>query len=107
MDMSEMNKEQGLVSEIRKLKRQLAIANSRVKTVKYGLVWMEVPETFDDESENQLPVIEEVKEKSIENKDKKPTHILIEGDNYHALTCLNYTHKEKIDIIYINSSLKI
>lgn len=102
MDMSEMNKEQELVSEIRKLKRQLAIANSRAKTVKYGLVWMEVPENFDDESENQLPVIEEVKEKSIGNKDKKPTHILIEGDNYHALTCLNYTHKEKIDIIYID-----
>lgn len=102
MDMSEMDKEQELVSEIRKLKRQLAIANSRVKTVKYGLVWMEVPETFDDESENQLPVIEEVKEKSIRNKDEKPTHILIEGDNYHALTCLNYTHKEKVDIIYID-----
>jgi adenine-specific DNA-methyltransferase len=27
---------------------------------------------------------------------------LIEGENYHALTCLNYTHKGKIDIIYID-----
>jgi len=40
--------------------------------------------------------------RSIESKDGKPTHILIEGDNYHALTCLNYTHKEKIDVIYID-----
>ncbi len=102
MDMSVINKEQELIHQIKKLKRQLTIANSRVKTAKYGLVWMEVPEAFDDESENQLPVIEEIKEKSIRNKDKKPTHILIEGDNYHALTCLNYTHREKVDIIYID-----
>jgi len=27
---------------------------------------------------------------------------LIEGDNYHALEILNYTHKEKIDVIYID-----
>jgi adenine-specific DNA-methyltransferase len=43
-----------------------------------------------------------VPEKAIVNKDGKPTHILIEGDNYHALTCLNYTHKDKIDVIYID-----
>ncbi len=29
-------------------------------------------------------------------------NILIEGDNYHALTVLSYTHKEKIDVIYID-----
>lgn len=29
-------------------------------------------------------------------------NILIEWDNYHALTCLNYTHKGKIDVIYID-----
>ncbi len=29
-------------------------------------------------------------------------NILIEGDNYHALSVLNYTHKEKIDVIYID-----
>lgn len=102
MDMSVMNREQELLDQIGKLKRQLAIANNRIKTAKYGLVWMDVPEAFDDESENQLAIIEEIKEKSIRNEDKKPTHILIEGDNYHALTCLNYTHKEKVDIIYID-----
>ena len=31
-----------------------------------------------------------------------PTNILIEGDNYHALCVLNYTHKGKIDLIYID-----
>lgn len=100
--MSKITKEQELLNEIEKLQKQLEIANNRVKTAKYGLVWMDVPEAFEEESENQLPVLEEVKEKAIKNDDSKPTHILIEGDNYHALTCLNYTHKEKIDLIYID-----
>ena len=29
-------------------------------------------------------------------------NLMIEGDNYHALTCLNYTHQGKIDVIYID-----
>jgi len=33
-----------------------------------------------------------------DNKD----NILIEGDNYHALQMLQYTHKGKIDVIYID-----
>lgn len=68
----------------------------------YGLRWMNVPEAFEEASENAIPTLEEVKEKAISNDDGKPTHILIEGDNYHALTCLNYTHKGKIDVIYID-----
>jgi adenine-specific DNA-methyltransferase len=31
-----------------------------------------------------------------------PTHLIIEGDNYHALSVLNYTHAGKIDVIYID-----
>ena len=53
-------------------------------------------------SENKIPVFEEVPEFGIHNNDGKPTHILIEGDNYHALTCLNYTHRNKIDVIYLD-----
>lgn len=68
----------------------------------YGLRWMDVPEAFEKASENAIPTLEEVKEKAISTEDGKPTHILIEGDNYHALTCLNYTHKGKIDVIYID-----
>jgi len=66
------------------------------------LHWLDVPEAFEDDVENKLPILKEVKEKAIVNDDGKPTHILIEGDNYHALTCLNYTHKGKIDLIYID-----
>ncbi len=31
-----------------------------------------------------------------------PDHILIEGDNLHALTALTFTHEGKIDVIYID-----
>ncbi|CAG8698554.1 12432_t:CDS:2 [Racocetra persica] len=57
---------------------------------------------FENDIENKLPILEEIPEKSINTNDEKPTHILIEGDNYHALTCLNYTHKNKINVIYID-----
>jgi len=37
-----------------------------------------------------------------DNVDKAPNHILIEGDNLHALTALTFTHEGKIDVIYID-----
>jgi adenine-specific DNA-methyltransferase len=97
-----MTEKKNLLAEIEKLRKQLEIANNRIKTANYGIVWMDVPEAFEDDVENKLPVLEEVKEKAIKNNDGKPTHILIEGDNYHSLTCLNYTHQENFDLIYID-----
>src|SRR3989339_649104 len=69
---------------------------------KYGLIWDEekTKEQFEKESENALPVLKEVKGKEIKTDANKPTNILIEGDNYHALSVLNYTHQGKIDVIY-------
>ena len=71
---------------------------------KYGLIWDEekTKEKFEKESENALPVLKEVKGKEIKTDTAKPTNILIEGDNYHALSVLNYTHQGKIDVIYID-----
>ena len=87
---------------IRELEKEIAKLHTQIKKERYGLVWLDVPEGFERETENQIPVLEEVKDKAIKNDDGKPTHIIIEGDNYHALTCLNYTHKGKIDVIYID-----
>lgn len=36
------------------------------------------------------------------NEVEAPNHILIEGDNLHALTALTFTHENKIDVIYID-----
>jgi adenine-specific DNA-methyltransferase len=70
---------------------------------KYGLVWEEKPEDVEIELADKLPVLKEVEEKRIvgESEDS-PNHILIEGDNLHALTALQYTHAGKIDVIYID-----
>ena len=71
---------------------------------KYGLVWDEerVPEKVVTDCQDKLPVLTEVKGKEIITDENEPTHILIEGDNYHALSVLNYTHKGKVDLIYID-----
>lgn len=74
------------------------------KRKKYGLVWDEErePEKVVLQCKKELPVLKEVKEKEIKKDPDKPTHILIEGDNYHALSVLNYTHENSIDVIYID-----
>jgi len=71
---------------------------------KYGLIWDEekVPEKVVVDCKDNLPVLSEVKNKEIITDESLPTNILIEGDNYHALSVLNYTHKGKIDLIYID-----
>lgn len=74
------------------------------KRKKYGLVWDEerTKEKFEASAEGKLPVLKEVKSKEIKIDPDKPTHILIEGDNYHALSVLNYTHEKSIDVVYVD-----
>ena len=73
------------------------------KRRKYGLIWDEerTKEIFEQEVQKKLPVLKDVTRNGIVDK-SKPNNILIEGDNYHALSVLNYTHKRKIDVIYID-----
>ena len=99
----EDNQRAQLENEIARLNKKIAKYEAiELKQNRFGLVWLDVPEAFEDDVENKLPILEEVPKLAIKNNDGKPTHLLIEGDNYHALTCLNYTHKGKIDIIYID-----
>lgn len=69
---------------------------------KYGLVWdkEKEPEQIVVDCDKYIPVLSEVKSKNIDNKTEE--NILIEGDNFHSLSVLNYTHKESIDVIYID-----
>ena len=93
------NKE--LIAEIDKLKRKIKTLKSKKK---YGLVWEEEkePEQIILDCQYKIPILKEVSAKKIITDKKKPTNILIEGDNYHALQVLNYTHKEKVTVIYID-----
>ena len=69
---------------------------------KYGLVWEDKPEDAERLLEDHLPVLKEVKGREVIRDLEAPNHILIEGDNLHALTALTYTHSGKIDVIYID-----
>lgn len=91
LQLHDWTKEQ-LVDEVARLR----------KRKKYGLVWEDKPEDVVEQCKTELPVLKEVKNKAIAKDKNGPVNILIEGDNYHALSVLNYTHKGKIDVIYID-----
>jgi adenine-specific DNA-methyltransferase len=82
---------------------ELEVENKRLKSrKKYGLIWENKPEDVVLQCEQQIPVLKEIKNRKIVTDNTSPTNLLIEGDNYHALSVLNYTHKGKIDVIYID-----
>lgn len=88
-DYSQFTKEE-LIEKIKKFD----------KAKKYGLVWEDRPENVVKQCQSELPVLTEAKEREIITDNEKHTNILIEGDNYHVLSVLNYTHAGKIDAIY-------
>ena len=77
----------------------LALLNEQKR---YGLVWEDKEEDVEKQLQDELPVLIEVADKRLPVVDGAPNHVLIEGDNLHALTCLSYTHENKIDVIYID-----
>lgn len=82
------------------LKSQLLDAVSEKKT--FGLVWEEKEEEAQERLREELPVFVEDESKRIVNSDDAPNHVVIEGDNLHALTALSYSHEGKFDAIYID-----
>lgn len=71
-----------------------------IRQKKYGLVFEEHKERVDVELEKNLPVLTENKKRFIDKGGE--LNFLIEGDNLAALKLLEKTHKEKIDLIYID-----
>lgn len=90
-DYSQWSHEE-LIAEVKKLSRRK----------KFGLVWEDRAEDLVQELNTNLPVIEQIKSKSISSKGNSLNHLLIEGDNLHALEVLSYTHQGLIDLIYID-----
>jgi len=97
--LEKQNKE--LLEQIEKLQSKI---KKLKKKRKYGLVWEEEkePEQIVLDCQVKVPILKEVKARAIITDKEKPVNILIEGDNYHALSVLNYTHKKKVDVIYID-----
>ncbi|PWS25916.1 site-specific DNA-methyltransferase [Pedobacter yonginense] len=83
-------------------KEQLIEKVKLLEKQRYGLVWEDKPEEIADQCERELPVLVEVKDKEITLDPTKPTNFIFEGDNYHTLFTLNFTHKRKVDVIYID-----
>ncbi len=79
-----------LQSEIKKIKNRK----------KYGLIWEDKPEDVVLQCQNNIPILKEVKTRKVVSDNSLPTNILIEGDNYHSLSVLNYTHRGAVDVIY-------
>jgi adenine-specific DNA-methyltransferase len=98
-EIEKKNKE--LMGEVEKLKRQVKILKAKKK---YGLVFEEEkePEQIVLDCQVKIPILKETKSKEIISDKEKPVNVLIEGDNYHSLSVLNYTHKGKVDVIYID-----
>ncbi|MFW5757729.1 MAG: site-specific DNA-methyltransferase [Bacteroidota bacterium] len=60
------------------------------------------PESTAAETQLSLMPEDESEEKTNNTPKPAPNHILIEGDNLHALTALTFTHEGEIDVIYID-----
>lgn len=92
-DLSELTKEE-LLTLIRK-----AEAGKH-----YGLVWEEdkVAEKSVAACAAGEPALAEIKTKYIKSDKTSEDHVLIEGDNFHALTVLAKKHKGSVDLIYID-----
>jgi len=70
---------------------------------RFGLIWEEKDEEAQTILRENIPVLKEVQERRIVSEDKDaPNHVLIEGDNLHAITALTYSHEGQFDAIYID-----
>ncbi|MEG1142764.1 MAG: DNA methyltransferase, partial [Clostridia bacterium] len=78
------------------------LEESETTSGKYGLIWdrEKEPEQIVSECYKSIPILNNCETKNINNNGIN--NILIEGDNFHSLSVLNYTHREKIDVIYID-----
>ena len=82
----------------------LGLVNKLNTQKKYGLVWEadRTKEVFEADLHSSIPFLSEVPKNNIVLGKELPNNIFIEGDNYHALSVLNFTHKSKIDVIFID-----
>jgi adenine-specific DNA-methyltransferase len=80
-----------------------ALLGLLAETKRYGLVWEDKPEAAHELLREKIPVfVEDAKRRIEASEEDAPHHVLIEGDNLHALAALQYTHAGKIDVIYID-----
>lgn len=94
-DYSKYTNEQ-LINKIHELEKDLK--NNKV----YGLVWdrEHTQEEVVLKCKNEMPILIDNDSLAVSNGGN--CNLLIEGDNFHSLTCLNTIYQNKIKIIYID-----
>lgn len=90
--------EKNLQQEIAELKAQIR----KLKKNNLGLVFEDKQEDVVEQSKIKVPVLKKVFKNRLNLAEVYPNNLMIEGDNYLALSVLNYTHKKNIDLIYID-----
>jgi len=82
----------------------LALVGKLDAQKKYGLVWEadRTKEVFEADLHASIPFLSEVTKNNLVLGKELPNNMFIEGDNYHALSVLNYTHQGKVDVIFID-----
>jgi adenine-specific DNA-methyltransferase len=90
--------EKDLKKEILELKAQVR----KLKKNNLGLVFEDKSEDVVEQSKSKVPVLKEIKKNRLDIDEEFPNNLMIEGDNYLALSVLNYTHKKNVDLIYID-----
>lgn len=65
-----------------------------------GLFWVK-PAESERVMEPVVPILEHLASAGTPTA-SRPCHVLIEGDNFHALQVLRVTHAEQVDVIYID-----
>jgi adenine-specific DNA-methyltransferase len=89
-----------LIRENERLKAIIALMEENAPQKKYGLVWEK--EADKENFLTQTLFLKEVINKRIFTSEQAPVNWLLEGDNYHALSVLLQTHRQKVDLIYID-----
>ncbi|MEK7473718.1 MAG: site-specific DNA-methyltransferase [Patescibacteria group bacterium] len=87
------------------LQKKVAELEAQIRKLKknnLGLVFEDKTEDVVEQSKTQVPVLKEVIKNRLDLDEAYPNNLMIEGDNYLALSVLNYTHKKNIDLIYID-----
>lgn len=83
--------------------KSLEAIQKLLSTKKYGLIWEQHSEIVEEDIKSKIPVfIEDTSKKIHKNTNKKDFNFIIEGDNLHSLLLLEKTHRESVDIIYID-----
>lgn len=87
------------------LQKKVAELEAQIRKLKknnLGLVFEDKKEDVVEQSKIKVPVLKEVLKNRLNSDDAYPNNLMIEGDNYLALSVLSYTHKKNIDLIYID-----